>query len=312
MTPRVLITDPVHELLISGFEEMGFEVDYWPQTNEDEVLQVIQDYDGLIINSKIRAGVQLIDAGVRLKFIGRLGSGLDVIDQPYADKKGVAYFNTPDGNCDAVAEHALGMLLSLLNNIPRAFGEVKQGLWSREPNRGTELGKKTVAIIGYGHAGRAFAKRLAGFDVTVLVYDKYSSGFAKGHVQESTWEKIFEQADVVSFHTQLTDETRYMVNAEMLKRFRKSVYIINTSRGKVVRTTDLLDAIETGKVVGAALDVLENEKPDTFTKEEQAIFDRLITDERILLTPHIAGWTRESKIKIAESVLRKVRELRIV
>lgn len=312
MKPKVLITDPVDDLLIAGLQVLGFEVDYWPDTNEDVVLAVIQDYTGLIINSKIRAGVQLIDAGERLQFIGRLGSGLDVIDQPYAEQKGVAYFNTPDGNCDAVAEHALGMLLCLMNNINRAYGQVKQGLWSREPNRGAELGEKTVAIIGYGHTGAAFAKKLAGFDVTVLAYDKYKSGFAKGHIKEATWDEIFEEADVVSFHTQLTDETRYMVNAGMLKRFRKPVYLINTSRGPVVQTTALLEAINTGKVMGAALDVLENEKPDTFNREEQAVFDRLLNEERVLVTPHIAGWTRESKIKIAESVLRKVRDLRVV
>ena len=312
MKPKVLVTDPVHDLLISGLEEMGFEVVYRPEIKYNEALGVVGAYEGIIINSKIKAGVQLIDAGQRLKFIGRLGSGLDVIDEGYATEKNIRYFNTPEANCDAVAEHALGMLLSLLNNICHANNELHHGNWSREPNRGTELGGKTVGIIGYGNTGRAFAQRLQGFNVQVLAYDKYIGGFGKGHVQEATLQTLFDEADFLSLHTQLTDETRYMVNADFLKRFRKPFYLMNTSRGQVVRTADLLEAVSHGIVLGAALDVLENEKPDTYSEDEQKLFERLTREPRILLTPHIAGWTRESKQKIAESVLCKVRNLNIV
>lgn len=306
MKPKVLITDPVHQLLIDGLFDAGFEVVYELEANYHKVLEVIGDYTGIIINSKISADVQLIDAGVRLKFIGRLGSGLDVIDMPYADKKGIAYFNSPEGNCKAVAEHALGMLLNMLNNISIASAEVKEHVWQREKNRGEELNELTIGIIGYGHTGKAFARLLSGFGVTVLVYDKYLSGYSAGHVKESSLEEIYEQADVLSLHTQLTDETRYMVDGGFLKRFRKPIYLINTSRGKVLKTADLLPALEAGLLRGVMLDVLENEKPETYNLSERSMYDQLMGRPEVMVTPHIAGWTHASKRKIAEVVLQKI------
>lgn len=306
MKPKVLITDPVHQLLIDGLFDAGFEVVYEPEFNYLKVLEVIGDCTGIIINSKISADVQLIDAGVRLKFIGRLGSGLDVIDMPYADQKGIAYFNSPEGNCKAVAEHALGMLLNMLNNISIASAEVKEHVWQREKNRGEELNELTVGIIGYGHTGKAFARLLSGFGVTVLVYDKYLSGYSEGHVKESGLDGIYEQADVLSLHTQLTDETRYMVDGGFLKRFRKPIYLINTSRGKVLKIADLLPALDAGLLKGVMLDVLENEKPETYSLSERSMYDQLMGRPEVMVTPHIAGWTHASKRKIAEVVLQKI------
>lgn len=306
MTPKVLITDPVHQLLIDGLLQAGYEVDYEPETNYSKVLEVIGNYNGIIINSKIKADVQLMDAGARLKFIGRLGSGLDVIDMPYADKKGIAYFNSPEGNCRAVAEHALGMLLSMLNNINSASAEVKEHVWQREKNRGEELNELTIGIIGYGHTGKAFAQLLSGFGVTVLAYDKYLSGYSEGHVKESSLAEIYEQADVLSLHVQLTNETCYMVNGDFLKSFRKAIYLINTSRGKVLKTADLVPALDAGILRGVMLDVLENEKPETYNIDEKAMYDQLMGRPQVMVTPHIAGWTHASKRKIAEVVLRNI------
>jgi D-3-phosphoglycerate dehydrogenase len=304
---KVLITDPVHSLLLQELAGMGYVVDYQPTIDQEGVLKVISEYTGLIINSKISAGVQLIDLGVRLKFIGRLGAGLEVIDQAYASAKGIKCFNTPEGNCDAVAEHAIGMLLGLMNHINRADSQVRKGQWSREPNRGVELGGKTVGIIGCGNTGTAFAKRLTGFDVRILAYDKYKSGFGTGTIEETRLDAIYEYADVVSLHVQLTDETNYLVNKKFIKQFNKPFYLVNTSRGKVVNTEDLLWGIEQGLILGAALDVLENEKLESFSKTELIQFERLCSLDNVLLTPHIAGWTKESKEKIAKAMAFKIK-----
>ncbi len=306
---KVLITDPVHPLLLQELEGMGYVVDYQPAIDQEGVLKVIAEYTGLIINSKISADVQLIDLGVRLKFIGRLGAGLEVIDQAYASVKGIKCFNTPEGNCDAVAEHAIGMLLGLMNHINRADAQVRKGQWNREPNRGVELGGKTIGIIGYGNTGTAFAKRLAGFDVRILAYDKYKSGFGTGTIEETRLDTIYEYADIVSLHVQLTNETKYLVNKKFIKQFNRPFYLINTSRGKVVNTEDLLWGIEQGLILGAALDVLENEKLDSFSKTELIQFERLCSLDNVLLTPHIAGWTKESKEKIAKAMAYKIKEI---
>ena len=305
----VLITDPVHPLLLSELQGLGYEVDYQPNIDEQGVLGIIAAYTGLIINSKIYAGVQLIDKSVRLKFIGRLGSGLEVIDQAYANTKGIVCFNSPEGNRDAVAEHAIGMLLGLMNHVARADAQVRNGQWLREPNRGIELGGKTVGIIGFGNTGNAFAQRLVGFGVRILAYDKYKTGFGTGAIEETRLNDIFEQADVVSLHVQLTPETQYLVNRAFIKNFAKPFYLINTSRGKVVRTEDLLWGLEKGLVLGAALDVLENERIDTLSEDEKRWFEPLKRHHNTLLTPHIAGWTKESKEKIAKQLIIKIKEL---
>ncbi|MBP6731721.1 MAG: hydroxyacid dehydrogenase, partial [Chitinophagales bacterium] len=256
----------------------------------------------------VYAGKELIDRGGKLKFICRAGSGLEVIDTAYAAQKNIAAFNSPEGNRTAVAEHALGMLLNLMNNISRADAEIRNYEWKREENRGHELTGKTVGIIAYGHNAQAFAKVLQGFDVQVLTYDKYVQGYSNGYVKEATLQQIFESADVLSLHLPLTEETKYMVDYNFLSQFKKPVWFINISRGKVLRTADLLKSIEEGKVKAAALDVFENEKLSTLTVEEKKVFDALLAEKRVLLTPHVAGWTHESKQKIAEVLLEKIRQ----
>lgn len=306
---KVLITDDLHSLLKEGLIADGFEVDDRPDIAPEQVLAIINDYTGLVINSKVYAGAELLGNASKLKFVCRAGSGLEVIDLPFAAAHNIAAFNSPEGNRNAVGEQSLGMLLALLNNIVIADGETKNNQWLREKNRGEELSGKTVGLIAYGNTGAAFAKLLRGFDVQILAYDKYLKGFGNEHVKESSLQEIFDNADVLSLHLPLTAETQYMVNYSFLSSFKKPYWFINTSRGKVLRTADMLRAVEEGKIKGAALDVLENEKLSSYTKEEQELYNRIAANQNIILTPHIAGWTHESKRKIAETLLQKIRNL---
>lgn len=312
MTPskKILITDEVHPLLIEGLELAGYVVDYLPNIKPDEVLAAIGDYEGLIVNSKVYVGKEMLDRAVQLKFVCRAGSGLEMIDLEYAKQKGVVAFNSPEGNRNAVAEHALGMLLNLMNHISKADAEVRNHEWKREENRGHELSGKTVGLIAFGNTAQAFAKLLRGFEVRVLAYDKYYQGFSTDYIFESSLQQIFEEAEIVSLHLPLTNETEYLVDYTFLSSFKKNYWLLNTSRGKVMRTIDLIKCLEEGKIVGAALDVLENERLNALSEEENAVFGKLIQDKRVLLTPHIAGWTHESKRKIAEVLLRRIRALK--
>lgn len=304
---RALITDDVHPLLIEELKGMGYEVDFRPDITAEETAGIIAPYSGLIINSKIFCGEELLAKAPNLKWVGRLGSGMEVIDTKACEAHGVKYFNSPEGNRNAVAEHALGLLLNILNNITTSNNEIHQGQWIREPNRGTELSGKTVGIIAFGNTGEAFSKVLGGFDINILAYDKYKKGFGNDRVKEATMEEIFAIADIVSLHLPLTPETRHLADQKFFESFAKPIYFINTSRGKVVETTALLHAVKSGHVKAAALDVLENEKIQNLSAAEQAWFDALIADTRVLLTPHIAGWTHESKRKIAEVVISRVK-----
>ncbi|MBS1595437.1 MAG: hypothetical protein JST90_14060 [Bacteroidetes bacterium] len=304
---RALITDDVHPLLIEELKGMGYEVDFRPDITAEETANIIAPYSGLIINSKIFCGEELLAKAPNLKWVGRLGSGMEVIDTKACEAYGVKYFNSPEGNRNAVAEHALGLLLNILNNISTSYNEVRQGQWIREPNRGTELSGKTVGIIAFGNTGEAFSKVLNGFDVNILAYDKYKKGFGNDRVKEATMEEIFAAADIVSLHLPLTPETQHLVDQKFFESFAKPIYFINTSRGKVVETTALLHAVKSGHVKAAALDVLENEKIQNLSGAEQEWFDSLVAEKRILLTPHIAGWTHESKRKIAEVVVSRVK-----
>ena len=302
----ILITVELHPLLQQGLEAHGYAVHYRPCISAAEVLEIIEHYTGLIINSKVYAGKELLAKATQLKFVARAGSGLEVIDLEEAKKKGVAIINSPEGNRNAVAEQALGMLLSIMNNLPRAYEQIKNSEWVREPNRGNELSGKTIGLLAYGNTAQAFAKLLSGFEVKVLAYDKYLKNFSSGFVKEATLTEIFGQADVLSIHLPLTNETEWLVDYQFLSSFKKPVWLVNTSRGKVLKTTGLLRALHEGKVTAAALDVLENEKLASFTEAEKQTFNALIEDNRILLSPHIAGWTHESKQKIAEVLLQKI------
>ncbi|MEL6989675.1 MAG: NAD(P)-dependent oxidoreductase, partial [Bacteroidota bacterium] len=265
-------------------------------------------YIGIIINTKIKTDKSLMDKATKLEFVGRLGSGLDIIDLPYAKEKGIQIVNSPEGNCNAVAEHAIGMLLALQNNMTHGDREVRAFNWNREKNRGNEITGKTIGIIGFGHTGSALAKRLRGFDMRILAYDKYKVDYASplDYAMESNLKQIQAESDYISFHLPLTEETHHMANASFFEDCQNCPVIINTSRGKVVDTRALLSAIKENKIAGACLDVFENEKVSTFTPEEKELYNSLYQLENVILTPHVAGWTHESKRKIAETLLEKL------
>jgi D-3-phosphoglycerate dehydrogenase / 2-oxoglutarate reductase len=309
LMPKMLITDPVHPLLIARFTEAGYVCDYQPETTDAAVRAIIHDYVGLIVNSKIKVDRAMLDAAVKLKFVGRLGAGMEIIDRAYAAEKGVAVHGSPEGNCNAVAEHALGMLLACANNMLRADRQVRDLNWQREQNRGFELMGKTIAIIGFGHTGSAFAKKLQGLGMTVLAYDKYlPKGYANEMpwVVETTYDAIFETADIVSLHLPLTDETHHLADENWFSSFKKNITLINTSRGNVVETSSLIKNLQSGKIQNACLDVFENEKPQTFSEQEINIFKQLYSLDNVLVTPHIAGWTHEAKARMAEVLCKKI------
>jgi D-3-phosphoglycerate dehydrogenase len=304
----VLITDAVHPNLLSGLTAAGFECHYLPEIDSKKVPDMMASYEGIIINSKINVDKNFLDKSPNLKFVARLGSGLEIIDLDYAREKGVLVHRSPDGNCDAVAEHAMGMLLSLANNLCIANSDVRKKIWRREALRGWEIMGKCIGIIGFGYTGTAFAKRLNGFSVKTLVFDKYRTGYSKEmlNVEESTMEQMFDEADVVSIHLPLTAETKGLVNDEFLFRFKKPVVLINTARGEIVKTDALLRNLDNGKVLGACLDVFENEKPETYTDEQEKLFEELYGRPNVLLSPHIAGWTHESKERLSALLLKRI------
>ncbi len=305
---KVLITDGVHDLLIKGFEKEGFQVDYNPNISLSEVKSIIGEYQGAIINSKIIVDREMLDKATKLKFIGRLGSGMEIIDQPYAKEKGVAVFSAPEGNRNAVAEHALGMLLSLANNLNQGDREVRDFHWDREKNRGFEIMGKTIGIIGFGHTGSCFAKKLSGMGMRILAYDKYKYDYTYpfDYVEKTDLKTIQKESDIISFHLPLTNETKHFVNKNFISQCKKGVVLINTSRGNVIKTEDLILSLEDGSIGGAGLDVFENEKPHTFTVEEKQQYSKLYQFDNVVLSPHVAGWTLESKQKLAKTLLTKI------
>ena len=273
----------------------------------DEAYAIINNYDGLVIRSKFQVDRRFIDQATHLRFICRAGAGMDNIDENYALEKGVKLINAPEGNMDAVGEHAIGLLLSLMNNMNTADAEIRAGSWRREENRGYELKGRTVGIIGYGHMGSSFAKKLSGFGVNVIAYDKYKTGFSDQYAREVSMEEIVKHSDVLSLHIPLTKETDGMVTDEYFYHFKKPIFFINTARGKVVKTSAVLNAIKQGKIIAAGLDVLEVEKFPSLA--EQAWFDELRQNGQVILSPHVGGWTFESYRKISEVMARKLGEL---
>lgn len=306
---KILFIDSNHPLLHETLEKAGHTCDLFYQWSKEEIENNIHLYDGIVIRSKIKITKNSIDKATKLKFIARAGAGMENIDVEYAVQKGIKCLHAPEGNRDAVAEHAIGMLLTLFNNLTRADKEVREGKWIREGNRGVELMGKTVGIIGYGNMGSAFAERLKGFGVNLLVYDKYKKNFGNEFIKESTLEDLFKNADVLSIHTPLSEETYYMINDSFINSFTKNIYIINTARGKSLHTADLVKNLKTGKVSGACLDVLEYERIsfealDTLQLPEA--FQYLIQCDNVILSPHIAGWTHESNEKIAKVLADKI------
>jgi len=304
---KVLIIDEMHLSIVPLLEAEEFEVDYKPEIKRLEILEIISGYEGLIIRSKTPMDRELLEKAVKLKFIGRAGAGLDKIDLEYLEEHKIKLFHAAEGNKDAVGEHAIGSLLSLFNHIGRADREVRKGIWRREENRGVELQGKTVGVWGYGNMGSSFAAKLAGFDVTVLAYDKYKQGFGNQLVKEVGLEKLKEEADILSIHVPLTQETRGFLTLEVLKDFKKPFYFINTARGEIISFDTLNQALDIGIIKGAVLDVLENEKFNTFTLEQKVSFEKLVERENVIFSPHIAGWTHESYEKINKVLVKKIK-----
>ena len=300
---KVLISDRTHEVLPQRLRAAGFEVMVEPDQDYESLVQAAQGCEGLVVRSKVNIDSAFIDRVPSLRCIGRVGAGMETIDVDYAEAHGVRCLNSPEGNRDAVGEHAVGLLLGLLNNIARADAEVRRGLWQREANRGYELGPLTVGIIGYGNMGQAFAKRLNGFGCQVRAYDKY-------HPANATLDQVQAEADVVSFHVPLTEETHHYLDAEFIKAMVKPFYLLNTSRGAVVDTEALVAGLESGKVRGAALDVLEyeNMQADGLGDVPECVH-YLMRSPRTVLTPHVAGWTVESKYKLAAVLADKMIEV---
>lgn len=307
-TIKILHLDTNHLLLWEQLEKAGFqnEADY--TSTKEEVESKIEDYHGIVIRSRFKIDKTFIDKAKNLQFIARVGAGLESIDCEYAESKNIKLIAAPEGNASAVGEHALGMILSLFNKLNTADKEVKSGQWNRESNRGTELDGKTVGIIGYGNMGKSFAKKLSGFDVEVLCYDILPN---KGdeNAKQVSLQEIQQKADVLSLHIPWTPETDKMVNTTFINQFSKQFWFINTARGKSVVTTDLVSALQSGKILGAGLDVLEYEKlsfETLFEGEKPAAFEYLLNANNVLLSPHIAGWTIESKEKLAQVIVNKI------
>jgi len=309
MKKNILIVDDLHPAFMEQAEALGFTCGYHPDYKLADTLAVVNNYEGLAVRSKFQVDKAFIDAAANLRFICRAGAGMDNIDEAYALQKGIQLINAPEGNMDAVGEHAVGMLLGLMNNLNRADMQVRAGVWDREGNRGYELKSRTVGIIGYGFMGQSFARKLTGFGVTVIAYDKYKTGFSDQYASEVAMEEMVKRADVLSLHVPLTNETNGLVDDEYLFHFRKPIFLINTSRGKVVKTQAVLNAIKQGKILGACLDVLEVEKFPAVS--EQTWFEELKQSGKVMLSPHVAGWTFESYRKISEVMAEKLKDLEL-
>lgn len=303
---KVIVTAKADEGFLAKLGEKGFEVIYVPSVSYEELLVMLENTEGLVVTTRLKIDQPLLEKAKDLKWIGRLGSGMELIDVEFAESKGIKCVSSPEGNRNAVAEHTLGMLLCLMNNIHAVQKELQQDQWIREANRGTELSGKTIGIIGYGNTGSAFAKLLKSFDVTVLAYDKYKSGFAGGYIKEANLEQVCRYADVISFHVPLTPETRYMAQDEFFSLLQRKPWLLNTSRGPVVNLHHLKTALQNGKLAGAGLDVLENEKPSTYSEEEREIFHWLLGQPNVLITPHIAGYSHEAFKRMGEVLLEKL------
>ena len=306
---HVLICDIIHESIFPMLEKVSISFDYMPNIDRNQIKLIIYKYDGLVIRSKTTVDSDLLGDQYKLKFVARPGAGLDLLDIDELNKRNIKVFNSPEGNRDALGEHALGMLLSLANNIVKGDKEVRQKIWDREGNRGFELKGKTIGIVGYGQMGSAFAEKLSGFSCKVIAYDKKENKFPSNFANRVSQQILFEESDIVSFHIPLDENNINLVNEAYLNKFKKNIVLINTARGKILVLEDLLKLIDSGKVKAAALDVLENEKLDRLSPKEEVTFYKLISSNKVILTPHVGGWSFESYVKMNEVIVEKIRSI---
>jgi len=310
-TPKCLIIDSMHESIFSMLNEIGWDAEYVPTITREEIKRKHRGFDGLIVRSKTVIDRDLLGENPTVKFIGRAGAGLDNLDLEYLAEKNISVLHASEGNRDAVGEYTVGALLGLLRNLPKADREVRQSIWDREGNRGEEIMGKTIGIIGYGNMGHSLAKRLSGFGCNVLAYDKYKTNFSDSYCQEASMERLFEEVDILSLHVPLTNETKGLVQTDYLQQFKRKIVLVNTARGEIVSLADLNNAIEVGKVRGAVLDVLENEKLNKLTDTQRVTLNSLREKNNVIFTPHIAGWTFESHVKINVALIDKIRALEL-
>lgn len=305
----VVFIDTVHSVLQERLTQANYKCLDASNKSKAECKELLSGAVGIVVRSRFPMDADFLSHAKKLKFIARSGAGMENIDISYCQERGIQLYNAPEGNRNAVAEHALGMLLSLFNNLKKGDLEIREGVWDREGNRGVELDGKTVGIIGYGNNGAAFAKKLRGFDVDILAYDKYKTGFSNEFVKESSLSDLYENADVLSLHIPQNDETMFLVNDEFLSLFKKPIYLINLSRGKIVRTAALRKAIQEDRVLGACLDVLEFEKAsfeNIFSGEMPEDFEFLLKSNKVILSPHVGGWTKESYFKLSNVLADKI------
>lgn len=309
MSNKVIVTAAVHPFLLATLEQKGFEVCYEPNISYDELHLKIADAVGLIVTTRLKIDATIIDNAKALKWIGRLGSGMELIDTALAEAKGILCVSSPEGNCTAVGEHSLGLLLNLMHRIHRAYGAIKMGQWIRDENRGDELTGKKVGIIGFGHTGAAFAKVMTGFDVELLAHDIYPRALGWQqfpHVKMVNLETIQQEAEVISLHLPLTPLTKHFANTHFFEQLKQQPYFLSTCRGGVTSTQALLEALQNQQIIGAGLDVLENERLDSYSQAEKANLEALMAQPNFILTPHIAGYSQEAYYKMSKILLKKL------
>tara|TARA_B110000503_G_C7149025_1_gene414285 strand:- start:14 stop:949 length:936 start_codon:yes stop_codon:yes gene_type:complete len=309
MKPKVIFIDSVHPILFERLEKDGYECDWATDLSRAEILTILPKYTGAVIRSKFKFDKEVFEKSTQLEWIARSGAGMENIDAKIAHEKNIQLYNSPEGNRDAVAEHCIGMILSLFNHLNRSDKEVRSAQWDREKNRGLELKGKTIGLLGYGFMGQAFAERLAGFGVRTIAYDKYKSNFSSKIVTGVDLDTFFKETEILSIHLPLTEETTFMIDEPFLNKFENNIYLINTARGKNVKTAALVETLKSGKLLGACLDVLEYEKTsfEDLKKEDlPATFQYLVDSDNVLLSPHVAGWTKESYFKLSNVLADKI------